>query len=499
MKTNQKSFFLLLCMVAIFSLSVACSSASTSSTTTTPTGQATLTGTLYQPNGTDPLPGALLYVTASSSSTSLVKALQVPSTRVGNFGNFLTVGTDCDSVPTDVTVAGSTCTDADGTFAFDIADCSTITLTDSQVTINYKKGSTISGTFTTTLTCSDSGTSNTVAADDATISGDSANLKIAVCSGAYDQMENVLARMGFAPSDTDSDGTEDLDGWDGTVTQNFNYFRGETGADEDFPSCCDLLQGESVAITDADGNPVVDDDGAAIVRTLSDYDIAFLNCGSGCESGGFTTVIEDVLADPDSQTTIQNFVNDGGAFYVTDLSYDFVEQSFPGEVDFAEGGNGSTAETEQEAQVGVNGSSAFEPLSATVNEDTLKNYLSSVTAGNTDCGIPTGTGALNDDESVFLCDFLSSWAVMIGLETASTTTNWIQGEAEFSGGPYTNAASETVTSGTTEIPLTVGFTSGDGAVLYTSYHTDNSSTVTTEFLPQERVLQFLILDLLGRI
>ena len=499
MKIYQR-FFLVSFLMAVF-LAVACSSSSTTTASTTPTGQATVTGTLYQPNGTDPLPGALLYISTSSSS-SLVKALTTPSTRPGNFGNFLTVGTDCDDVPSGTTAAGSTCTDADGTFLLSLSDCSLFTLTDTLVTINYKKGSTISGTFTTTLTCSGSSTTpttNTVAADDSTIAGDSANLKIAICSGAWDQMENVLARMGFAPSDTDEDGTDDLNGWDGTVTENFNYFRGETGADEDFPSCCELLKGEDVAITDQDGNAVVDSAGAAITRSMSDYDILFLNCGSGCELGGFTTVIEDVLTNADSQTAIQNFVSDGGAFYVTDLSYDFIEQNFPGEVDFAGGGSGTSAETEQAAQVGTSGSGVFEPLSATVNEDTLKNYLSSVTAGNTDCATPTGTGALNSDESVFLCDFLSSWAVMIGLETGNSTTDWIQGAPSYSGGPYTNAAGATVTSGSTDIPLTVGFAEGDGAVLYTSYHTDNSSTLTTEFLPQERVLQFLILDLLGQI
>ncbi len=87
MKIYQR-FFLFSFLVAVLFLSVACSSSSTTTATTTPTGQATLTGTLLQPNGTDPVPGALVYV-AASSSASLVKALTTPSTRLGNFGNFL--------------------------------------------------------------------------------------------------------------------------------------------------------------------------------------------------------------------------------------------------------------------------------------------------------------------------------------------------------------------------------------------------------------------------
>ena len=138
-------------------------------------------------------------------------------------------------------------------------------------------------------------------------------------------------------------------------------------------------------------------------------------------------------------------------------------------------------------------------FTSTVNETELKNYLSSVAAANDDCGTPSGTGSLNSDDSVNVCDFLSSWAVMVGVEDGSDATNYIQGAAWFvsEGATTTNAAGATVTSGTTEIPLSVGFTSGTGNVLYTSYHTNDSSTPTTEFLPQERVLQYLILNVLG--
>jgi len=487
-----------LLLIMALALGIGSSCGSNSGADTSLSGKAVLNGTLLQPNGVDPVPGALIFIRGTSTTGALTS-----EPRMGNFGLTLTVGTDCDTAPTDTTILASTCTDSDGTFALTVDDCSELPTDSSVITIDFTKGSVLTGSFETTITCSgssDTPSTNTISGSDSTIGTASvSNLKIAVCSGEYDQMENVLARMGFAPSDNDEDGIADLDGWDMSVTENFNYFRGHDDPDNaNFPSCCSLLNGDTVAITDKEGTPVNDSDGNALSRKLSDYDIVFINCGSGCESGGLTGVIDDVLTNATSQTAVQDFVSNGGALYATDLSYDFVEQNFPGFIDFAAGGNGATAETAQDAQVGRTGSSSFEPLAATVNQTNLKNYLSSVAAANTECGTPTD-GSLNDDGTVNLCDFLGAWGVMIGLEQSSTATNWIEGKAEFSGGDYTNANAETVTSGTTDIPLTVSFQNGMGSVLYTSYHTDNTITLTTDFLPQERILQFLVLDVLGQL
>lgn len=451
-----------------------------------------VTGKLYQPNGTDPLPGALLYVPKTVTNTQIVNLKSSPE-----------VGVDCESAPS--TAAYSACSDADGSFNLGITDCSQIDATNNQIVIYVSKG-TLDFTITIAGTCTSEAQTIAAAAGDTKapeITSSSADLKIAVCSGEYDTMEEVLGRMGFAPSDSDSDSSPNYNGWDRTVNENFNYFKSHVDSLVDnshFPSCCSLLKGETVAITDADGNAVTDSNGSALSRVITDYNIVFLNCGNGCEpgGGGLVTVLDDALTDfSESNTILRNYVNGGGALYVTDLSYDFIEQAFPEYVDFLNGGHGSSAETAQVAQEGQFGSSNFEPLASAINQTTLLNYLSSVSAGNTDCGTPSGSGALNSDNTVNICHFLSSWAVMTGLESGSSATNWVQGVAEFEGATDTDVNGNLITSGTTAIPLTMSFAHGSGAILYTSYHTNDDTTKTTEFLPQERILQFLILDVLG--
>ena len=451
-----------------------------------------VTGKLYQPNGTDPLPGALLYVPKTVTNTQITNLKASPA-----------VGVDCESAPS--TAAYSACSSADGSFDLNITDCSQITATNSQIVIYVSKG-TLDFTITIAGTCtSEAQTIATTATETKApeITSSSADLKIAVCSGEYDTMEQVLGRMGYAPSDSDGDGSPNYNGWDRDVNANFNYFKSHVDSyvdNSNFPSCCSLLRGNTVAITDASGNAVTDSAGSALSRSITDYDIVFLNCGNGCEpsNGGYATALSDPLTDfSESNTTLRNYVNGGGALYVTDLSYDFIEQAFPEYVDFLNGGHGSSAETAQAAQVGQSGSGNFEPLASTVNQTALLNYLLSVSAENTDCGTPTGSGALNSDNTVNICNFLSSWAVMAGMESGSSATNWVQGAAEFSGSTDTDVNGNLITSGSTAIPLTMSFAHGSGEVLYTSYHTGDSTVATTEFLPQERILQFLVLNVLG--
>ena len=44
-------------------------------------------------------------------------------------------------------------------------------------------------------------------------------------------------------------------------------------------------------------------------------------------------------------------------------------------------------------------------------------------------------------------------------------------------------------------PLTISFDLGAGRVTYTSYHTEPSFDGSAGFLPQERILQFIVFEL----
>ena len=206
--------------------------------------------------------------------------------------------------------------------------------------------------------------------------------------------------------------------------------------------------------------------------------LIFINCDE--------FVLGDEL-DTDTSTKIANlrsYVLAGGKLYVTDLSYDYVEQAFPEFVNFKDGGSGTSAETAGAAE---DGSNSFFDENATVEVAALGTWLDgrTVNTGNneTDCSTTTvngTTGARNTDGSIFIGDFLSGWAMMDGAEAGATITTWITG---------TDVDSQ-------DRPLTVTFDAGSsgGRVLYSSYHTSESCP-TTGFWPQERVLQYLVFEL----
>ena len=311
----------------------------------------TSSGTLTTPDGT-PVAGAAVVVSSSSAASLKLKNAAghpIHSTKLLTDDESET----CEDIEVTGTVRGSDCTDSRGDYslAYDVeVECG------DTVTFTAKKGG-FSISLNLTITCAEEGDDQDVAFDDfefdddcgvddegeaLVLSGgkfpvsaectsdDSGIARMAVCYGDYDNIQDVLAKLGFAVVD---DSTGQWDGDDSTA--DFDFFLSTSSGDAanpdgtDRPSCCDLLQGETV--TNALGEE----------KTIDDYDIVFLNCGNGCDEpdadGGltFSGVLEDALLDPTAQTTIQDWVESGGRLYVTDLSYDFVEQNFPSIVDFA--------------------------------------------------------------------------------------------------------------------------------------------------------------------
>ena len=282
--------------------------------------------------------------------------------------------------------------------------------------------------------------------DDDSCTFESADM--AVVTGMFDEIENVLAKLGFGEVD-------EIGELDQSVGYGF-----------------DLIDGTSDS-TDLD-------ELLSSVENMNAYDIIFINCGNSFES---------VLTDATVLANIQDYVEGGGKLYVTDLSYDFVEQPFPSFMDFlGDGTDSATAETADEAQEGTSGISS----DAAVNDETMADWLDGVTVNtgsiDVDCfdvaedDINGTTGARNEDGTVTIADFLSGWAVMDAAHTGVSPTIWISGPIDFSGGSDDNA------------PLTVSLDQGLGRILYSSYHTAHSCP-TLGFWPQERVLQYLVFEL----
>lgn len=179
---------------------------------------------------------------------------------------------------------------------------------------------------------------------------------------------------------------------------------------------------------------------------LAEFDIVFLNCGLS---------ETDYLGSADAaimQANLRQFVDNGGSVYSSDQAYDIVEQAFPEYIDFY----GDDAEP-QSAQKGA-------------SQDSI---LGSVV----DLGLATALGSNTLD----LHYPLGAWSVME--EVAPQVRVYIRANAKVS----TGLISTTTLS---NVPHTVSFPSGEGKVVYTSFHQEPG--INQEM---ERVLQLLVFEL----
>lgn len=294
-----------------------------------------------------------------------------------------------------------------------------------------------------------------------TIDSDSCDFDIAnmaVVTGHYDDIQNVLAKLGY-----------------GSVT---SYGVLDDSKPFDF--------------TLIDGNNSLDDslydnfeDFVIDVDNLTPYDIIFINCGNSTER---------LSTDSTVMANLQEYVENGGKLYVTDWSYMFLEQAFSSFMNFFSGGDDAdTAETPiYAAKVGRGGITS----DATVNDDTMANWLDNVYVNSgevkyycyslPDEDVNATLGARNFDDTVTIGDFLGGWVMMKEAHTDILTEPkiWISGPVVSYYGYYEND----------DAPLTVSRDEGSGRILYSSYHTAHSCP-TTGFWPQERILQYLVFEL----
>ncbi len=394
--------------------------------TGTPGTPGQLSVAVTAPNG-DPISGATVWVPAGSAS---LKAMGVQSTSKGLVD---AAGNSCADVPEANTSAA--CTGSDGR-ALLLCDG------ENPVDVKFAKGS-FTGILQATCGQGELATASFAATGSASI---------AVVTGAFDRMEDVLAKLGF--------GTVNDFGRLELGTESFTLYDGN----------------ESLPATYSEFSEVLLDPAA-----LASHDIIFINCddfglGEELESGDTATKIAN----------LREYVMNGGKIYVTDLSYDYVEQAFPNYLDFKDGGSGMTAETPGAAETGSDRHDENAAIGVSAMGDWLDNVT--VNTGNPDdnCFETTVNGKLgarNADGSVFIADLLSGWGVIDGPEASpdGPVTQWVRG---------------TDLEGAAERPLTTTFEVGDqgGRVLYTSYHTAEGCP-TQGFWPQERILQYLVFEL----
>ncbi|MBI2344338.1 MAG: hypothetical protein HYV02_08420 [Deltaproteobacteria bacterium] len=438
-----------------------------------------ITGTVFAPNGTDPIAGATVYLPSSSSSSLSTPAMVAKTVTV------TCSGTSVSCSDPSAAAAVSTCSCADGTFSLDVSSLT------SGTTLVIEKGAT---SKTVSLSCTE--TTCALGASDTTFSSSGTGaLTMAVVTGAYDEIQDVLAKLGYGTLDS---ATNRLD----IGTEQFAIYRGGGSDDSALASISETTYPEASALF-------------GTLATMQQYDIIFINCGADESVSGLSNIsvpnskglshaeyhayhkafAGSKSVNTTAVTNIQSYVNGGGKIYVTDLAYDFIEQAFPEVMDFQDGGDddSTTAETADAAQDGTSGIVS----DATVNDTEMRTWLSGRATNTIDsstspnsgtCTTTTGGSAtaLNSDNTIRIGDFLPGWAVMDEAYDTSTTV-WLQGPVDFSSdaGPVLDEVR----------PLTVSRTIGSnsGKVLYSSYHTAHSCP-TAGFWPQERVLQYLVFE-----
>ncbi|MBU1023792.1 hypothetical protein KKB99_05880 [bacterium] len=224
----------------------------------------------------------------------------------------------------------------------------------------------------------------------------------------------------------------------------------------------DLVYGTE-KFTLIDGNSSLDDttyqnfmDFFADPANYADYRTIFFNCGNDYES--------DFFDNADMVNGLRTWVQSGGRLYCTDWSYDFIEQLFPEFIDFYEGADGLTT-TPEEHGLAEQGDS-FDQTNATILNANLLAWLQAI-------------GATNADDTVTIEGWLSGWAAIDTIGTS--TAGWVEAPVWVMGTESTRIT-------------TVTFESGTGIVFYSSYHTEE--LLSTEILPQERILQYFVFEVL---
>lgn len=261
--------------------------------------------------------------------------------------------------------------------------------------------------------------------------------KIAVIKGSFDNMEDVLAKLGFG---------EVQNGKLKPGTQRF-----------------DLLEDANALFADS--------------ARLNGYDIVFVNCGAD----------EDILENQAAKNNLRTFVQNGGNLYCTDLAYDFIEQSVPEAIDFfgADGTPIGTAEAQGDAEVGNSGVAS----NADVQDANLRDWLSARGSLRADGkvhveGFLGGWGVINQPGA-------GGKVWVRGLLGTEESTRVKHNHSHGKAGSTRQASSAGGIGDTRNLTVTVPF--GAGKVLYSSYHTEPGVSENT-LLPQEQILAYLVFE-----
>lgn len=259
---------------------------------------------------------------------------------------------------------------------------------------------------------------------------------IGVVTGHFDHIEHVLLNIGLVDPITQEPLFDIIEG------NNFGRPSGAHGHRESLHMSQNKGMMDEILL-----EPNVDFNFEDLMNDpalLGSYDILFLNCGlnESLEDMG------DVLMD---------YVYNGGILYATDWAAGYLNDITNGGADYM---------------------TFYDPeksgTSLTTTATLLDTALSDWLELNFDIVL---------EDTIEIDEFLSSWQVVDSYDT-TTTISWLEGEVS-----YRDSGNNIITE-TKDLAFT--FLHGDGAVFYSSFHTENYDP---EFSDVDRIMEFFVFEM----
>ena len=197
------------------------------------------------------------------------------------------------------------------------------------------------------------------------------------------------------------------------------------------------------------------------IKTLSSYHIVFLPCsGTVNEQGISGGPACSVSVDPQLKAAAKAFVAQGGKLYVSDWSYEYVRQGWPGAVSWV----GETNQLGSGCQPGGGDSPAQ------FDDKSLNDWMNAIGEGN--------------------ATLKSAWST---IQKVNAFASVDENGNSFMQTPKIWAS---VKQGAGTHPATVSFQDRCGRVLYSTYHAEGSDSALGQgdFLAQEKALMHILLE-----
>jgi hypothetical protein len=196
------------------------------------------------------------------------------------------------------------------------------------------------------------------------------------------------------------------------------------------------------------------------LKTLGNYHVVFLPCSGRVNEPGQGGMACEVSVDPKLRDAAKAFVAQGGKLYVSDWSYEYVRQGWPGAISWVG----------QTSQIGSGCQGGGADLPAEFNDVPLRDWMTAIGEGN--------------------ASLKSAWST---IEKVSPVSSIDENGNAFTQTPKVWAS---VKQGAKTHPATVSFQDRCGRVLYSTYHAEGSDTAGGQgsFLAQEKALMHILLE-----